>query len=463
MRVRLPVAFAAAGLLGGCSLVSGYPGDTAKARALFEQGNFREAALAYESDARGGDELLYRLEAATAFQTGGDFEASRRALEAAERKVEEFDDRPKVSAEGTAEVLGAAFLNDTELPYDGSPYERVLLNVLQSVNYWMLGDRQGAMVEVRRALLRMRDAARTDPLPPEAPPEHVFAQYYSATLRELSGDVDNAYVDYKQIYERAPNLTRVRRDLLRIARATGRRDDAAAWERAFPGLEPSRSIATDRSAGKAEVVVLYFCGMAPQKRSWDLVVPTGTSVTRVSVPKYEPRPDPAAGVKLVVDGEATGKTEPIENLTAVVTADLDRRMPALIAKTVARATGRAVATETGSYLLSKSGNDLWAFLVSIVGGLFSALVEQADLRSWLTLPRTFQVERVVCDPGLHEVRLELLSPGDTLLASRDLGTIELRPNVAVPIYVRSIGTRLFAIAGAAATPSNLETPIPLPR
>jgi hypothetical protein len=373
-------------------------------------------------------------------------------LSRARRKVEEFDARPQVSGDAALETLGAAFLNDTALPYDGSHYERVLLNILQSLNYWMLGDRQGAMVEVRRAALRQLDAARQDPLPADAPPEHVFSQYLSGTLRELSGDVDNAYVDFKQIHERAPQLGRVQRDLLRIAEATGRRQDLDRWRAEFPGVAPSRSIATNRASGQSELVVVYFAGMAPQKKSWDLIVPTGTSATRVSVPQYVAKPDPAVAVQVVVDNVPAGRTELVENLEAVITAEFDRELPGLIAKTVARATGRAVATEVGAYALDNAGNESWAWVVSIVGMLFNTLVEQADLRSWLTLPRGLHVGRLVCEPGRHEVRLELLSLGDTLLASQNLGILEFRPNVAVPIVARSIDRALYAVAGASGQP-----------
>jgi hypothetical protein len=438
--------------LAGCSLASGYPGDTAAARRNFEAGRFAESAVEYNNNAAGGSELLYRLEAGAAFQAAGRHAESKQCFEAAEKVVEAFDWRPNVSGQAIAEGLGTAFLNDLSLPYDGAHYERVLLNTLQSINYWMEGDVEGALVEVRRALLRMEDAEREGPRPEGSPPEHVFAQYYAGALRELTGDLDGAYVDYKKTLERSPGLICVKRDLLRIAKATGRTQDWDHWRSKFAGLGPSDSIATSRETQRSEIVVLFLAGMAPQKKSVDLVVPTGHSVTRISIPEYVDKPDPVGAVRLVVDGHPVAITESIDNASAAVRAELERKKPALVAKTVARATARAVATEIGVHALEGHDNNGIAALVAIVAGLFSTLVEEADLRSWLTLPRAFQVGRAVVTPGMHDVRLELLSAGDTLLASLPLGMLELRPNVAVPVYARSIDRSLFAHPGASGMP-----------
>ena len=44
----------------------------------------------------------------------------------------------------------AFMTNDTALPYEGDPYEQVLINVLKALNYAMLGQWQDALVEARR-------------------------------------------------------------------------------------------------------------------------------------------------------------------------------------------------------------------------------------------------------------------------------------------------------------------------
>lgn len=432
-----------------CSVFTAYPSHTADHLRNFERGHFGKAACGYAEEASGGDELLYRLEEATVLQTAGDFAASRDAFARAEAVLQGYEERPDVSGREIAEGLATAFLNDKSLPYDGERFERVLLNALQSLNYLMLGDLDGAMVEARRSSLRQR-AAEEDAEPSStAPPENVFAQYLGGALRELNGDVDNAYVDYKAIHARAPGLVLVQRDLLRIAEATGRPEDLERWIEAFGALAPSASIATAPLATRAaqgEILVLYASGMAPVKDSIEIPVPTGHGVTKVSVPRYVDRANPAVAVRVVIDGAVAGRTEMLEDVGAVARESLSRRLAGIIARSVARAAARGVATEVGSHQLRKGKQHELGFLVSVVGSIFSLLVEQADLRSWLTLPRNFQVARVVTTSGPRDVRLELLGAGDTLLASRSLGRIEIPAGSFAPVYSRSIGDRLHAYA-----------------
>jgi hypothetical protein len=449
-RFRLALTACLAATTGGCSVFTSYPSRTSGQLRAFEQGRFAESATAYAEEASGGDELLYRFEEGMAYQSGGFFDKSKTAFEQAETVIDGFDARPNISGRDVAEGVGAAFLNDKAMPYEGANYERVLVNTFQSINYWMLGDVPGALVEVRRALIVKRDGDR-DPPPKGSPPENVFSQYLSGILRELNGDLDNAYVDYRQVHERDPGFIPATRDLLRIAEATGRGEDADRWRSELGNIPASRSIATNRDPNEMELVVIACVGLAPVKDSFNLPLPTGHSVTKISIPKYVERPDPGSAVRILVDGVEVGRTAMVENVAAVAMAQLERKMPWLVAKTFARATGRAIGTEVVYDALRKSsegGATAWA----IGAALWNLFIEQADLRSWLTLPRLFEVGRVVVKPGLREVRLELLGSGGNLLAACSLGKLELRPRSAVPLYARSIGPTLHAYAGADAIP-----------
>ena len=290
-----------------------------------------------------------------------------------------------------------------------------------------------ALVEVRRALIVKRDGDR-DPPPKGSPPENVFSQYLSGILRELNGDLDNAYVDYRQVHERDPGFIPATRDLLRIAEATGRGEDADRWRSELGNIPASRSIATNRDPNEMELVVIACVGLAPVKDSFNLPLPTGHSVTKISIPKYVERPDPGSAVRILVDGVEVGRTAMVENVAAVAMAQLERKMPWLVAKTFRPRHGagdRHRGRPRRSAEIERGGATAWA----IGAALWNLFIEQADLRSWLTLPRLFEVGRVVVKPGLREVRLELLGSGVTFGrlfprkagASTPIGRTALRP------------------------------------
>jgi hypothetical protein len=51
--------------------------------------------------------------------------------------------------------------------------------------------------------------------------------------------------------------------------------------------------------------------------------------------------------------------------------------------------------------------------------------EQADLRSWQTLPDKILIGRAMLSPGAHRVQVEFTTGGGGVVSTRDLGEIEL--------------------------------------
>ena len=54
-------------------------------------------------------------------------------------------------------------------------------------------------------------------------------------------------------------------------------------------------------------------------------------------------------------------------------------------------------------------------LGGVLANLVTAATEKADTRSWITLPRTIQMARLLVDPGTHTVEIKCYGPGGTLL------------------------------------------------
>ncbi len=90
--------------------------------------------------------------------------------------------------------------NDTALPYEGDPYEQVLINVLKALNYAVLGQWQDALVEARRIDHRLNVLSdRTTEK--NAYRDDGFARYLSGILYESTNDVNNAFIAYRKAYE----------------------------------------------------------------------------------------------------------------------------------------------------------------------------------------------------------------------------------------------------------------------
>jgi hypothetical protein len=62
----------------------------------------------------------------------------------------------------------------------------------------------------------------------------------------------------------------------------------------------------------------------------------------------------------------------------------------------------------------------------VVGNVYAEVSEQADLRSWQTLPDKILIGQALVPPGKHTLQVEFLSRTGVALSTRSLGEVELR-------------------------------------
>ena len=216
--------------------------------------------------------VLYGMDRGMTLQLVGDYQQSNTVLELAEEELDRLYTR-KIRTEALAFMT-----SDTALPYEGDPYEQVLINVLKALNYAVLGEWQDALVEARRIDHRLnvlsdrtqeRNAYRDDG----------FARYLSGILYECTGDVNNAFIAYRKAYEifdatRAWSHTvvpsQLMQDLLRMAEAMHFSQELTEYKSVFPGTRWETHQALQQLA---QVVVISYNGRAPRKEDQFLDLP----------------------------------------------------------------------------------------------------------------------------------------------------------------------------------------------
>jgi hypothetical protein len=120
------------------------------------------------------------------------------------------------------------------------------------------------------------------------------------------------------------------------------------------------------------------------------------------VPVYVKRPIAISGVNYNV-AEQQGQLEMMEIVDPIAIKTLERNMPTIIARAAARQALKYQATKQG-----KQENAALGLLVNIGG----ALLEQADTRSWTTLPQTIYMARIPLNPGTYNLTLNIVSSYD---------------------------------------------------
>lgn len=425
------LAFAAgAALLGtGCAVLpyvkvenALVSGDVASARAALAQGEKE-----YGKSAR----LLYLFDQTSLAHYAGDWNASNQSLEQADALIDQLYTK-SLSAEAKSFLI-----NDMSLPYTGENFERVMLHVLGMLNYAALGDKDNALVEARRADERLKQYSEAVGADKVGYREDALARYVSAVLYEGGSKQDlwDAYLDYKKADEAfdlyaklyaTPKPARLKADLQRFADGLGEKEDLEKWQKR-DGVQAYVPLAQTRR-DQAEVVALLYDGLAPVKTSKSLHLPVnledGTAqYFSLALPDFVVRGLPVPDAMLLAPGQGSAPFQLFQDINSIAVRDLQDRSALILVKATARALVKFQAARAVQRKAREAGGaaEVLAFLGTNIYNLVS---EQADIRSWRTLPGRIWIARLALPPGVQDVQIHLRRAGQD--ETLDLGTVKLR-------------------------------------
>lgn len=385
------------------------------------------------SECGSSDLILYNMERGRIAQVLGNFDYSQKDFAASMEQLRINDEKAHISASGVGSNFAAAAVNDNAIPYSGSGYERVMLHHFQAMNYVKKQDLEGAGVEVRRANAEQETALKDfegdiDKAKKDAEEKKVestnsavetqYAQmdevagkvknsfqnaytfYLSGFIYELNKQYNDAYIDYKKALEIYPENTYLQKDVLRLAAALDMREDVAALKERFK-LSPEKIYSEN-----GELLVVYEDGFVPQKQEVKIPIPIpSVGLMAIAFPIYKEQWTPQIPLNISINSESLGATEPICDFRALAVKALKEQIPAI----VVRQAVRAVAKGAASVAAKKVGDQFGlGFVGTLAASAYNYASENADLRSWITLPSNAQILRTQLKPGAY--KLALTSP-----------------------------------------------------
>ena len=417
--------------------------------------------------------VLYWMDRGMTLQLAGEYQQSNEVLEQAEDEIDRLYTR-HIRTESFAFMT-----NDNTLPFEGDPYEQVMINVLKALNYASLNQWQDALVEARRIDHRLN--VLTDRTKDKgAYRDDGFARYLSGILYESAGDVNNAFIAYRKAYEtfeatrswaRTAVPSQLRADLLRTADALHLSQEFREYQQLFPDTT-WKSI--EEQQHLAQVIVISYNGRAPFKEDQFLDLPVSGDalalvlvnrgfssgnrsqqqratdsvlyglngrVVRVALPKLIPQKTqvPVDTVSLIPEQGApvTIRTELVQDVTALADKALSERMAGIAMKAVARAAFKYSVAEGASRGAEHAVGGDYGPLVGLAVGLltkgFAVASEEADKRSWRTLPDEIHLARTWVSPGVYRSQK---APASGATASNN--TISLRAGETTVVIQRVI-------------------------
>ena len=384
------------------------------------------------SECKSKDLILYNMERGRYAQVIGNSDVSMADFKTSIEKIRENDEKALISASDIGANVAAAMVNDNAIPYEGEGYERVLLHHYQALNYLKKKDLEGAGVEVRRANAEQNDSLKRfenelEKSREEASEKRVssnstsrietqYAQmdevagrvknsfqnaytfYMSGFVYELLQQPNDAYIDYKKALEIYPENRYLQKDVLRLAAKLEMGDDLVELKKRFsPGL-PTKYI-DEKGAGSGELLVLFEDGFVPQKQEIKISLPVNNgNLVTIAFPIYKDKWSAQVPLLILNNREVIGNTEPICDIRALAVKALKEKVPVIATRQIIRAIAKGVTAAQAKKNMGEFGQ--------FAANIWNLVSENADLRSWLTLPANAQIMRTTLPVGSYKLTLQ---------------------------------------------------------
>jgi hypothetical protein len=400
----------------------------------FSSGNIEAASKTLDKNnkaVKDKNRLLYFLQKGVVSQMLGEYETSNNYFEQAYFFTEDY--RKNYFLEAASLVT-----NPMLKTYTGEDHELVLMHYFKTLNFLRLNQYDAALVECRRINNKLnvfndKYAKRKNRYKQDA-----FALNLMGITYEASGDINNAFIAYRNAYEayeedyaihfNTPVPEQLKKDLLRSAYLNGFTTELREFEKKF------NTTYTHQKPEGGELLFFWHNGLGPIKDEWSInfaivkgqngvvlfenkeyglsfpfpVASTQNStgglgdlkLVRAAFPKYIERKPFYNSGELSTNG-ITYPLEFSENINAIAFSTLEDRMLREMGTALLRLALKQAAEER-----TRKENEGLGALMSIV----NAATEKADTRNWQTLPHSISYARIPLKEGQNTMDFKLFAP-----------------------------------------------------
>jgi hypothetical protein len=406
------------------------------------------------------ERLLYLLDKGILHHYAGDYAESNDYLELAERSIEELY---------TASVSRAALsmlLNDNVLEYRGEDYEDIYLNVIKALNYLALGQHDEALVEIRRlnnklqllgdkygqlaASLNRFEDKHVEFKAKEADFHNdALGRYLGALLYCYGGQYDDARIDlenYRQAITAQPKIY----SHPPIALELSALDTSLLHVVAFTGSAPEKTPVEFRlHTGKNHLLVFpaHQGQSFAQRFDWEGVAEG--YYFKFAVPELRRNPSRVAAIEVYANGQYLGTLQLLEDMSRVAEVAFQRNQSLIYLKSITRTVLKGIAGKKAKEKFAgeaqtedkkeekkekkeeeseekKSGRGKFAkWLFPAAVDIATEISEQADLRTWRTMPGAAHAGYFPLPEGAYDVSLSFLDAQRRILWRQEFQQVKI--------------------------------------
>ncbi|WP_085655878.1 COG3014 family protein [Pseudomonas sp. B11(2017)] len=434
----LPLLFSLLAQLGGCAAYRNYDLEMQQTNDQLMMGNLDNALYLIERNNPWEDkDLLYYFEKGAILSLGNALPESQATWRSADqmivRREEAVPSAPVKLLNRFYKEMGMMLVNDKLQRYDGYDYEKVMLTAQMALNQLAMNDFDGARADIKKTheretliasqrerqyeevenqakaqgtRLHYKDLQGYPVTTLEAPAvielkngyQSAFSHYLAGFTYEALGERTLAAPGYRQAIELRPNLPFL--------------------EQALRNLDKPPA-----KAGESDVLIVVQSGLAPARASVTVPIPVRLNenlviVAPISFPVMIPDAVTPKFDHLTVDGRKRSLAQ-VNSVTDMAVRTLRDDMPAIISAAMFRANMAAIGQAN-----ENERNPAKASLTVTAKDPF----EEADTRTWRTLPDKTLVARLRLKKGEHTLVLPNAkrTPPITVRIDQDHQVINLR-------------------------------------
>lgn len=363
-----------------------------------------------EKDKSSQKEMWYWLDLGRLYQVKGDYNASIEAFGNAEAILTEYENRATVSLRNVGAGAGSFLFSKGAETYYGKGYERTLMHTLNSLNYAMQGDFEGAAVEMRKmekrqefwlkeseekiaeAKKKQRETggANTSQIPsgysmaamlqdPEVRDmannyQDAFSYSLSSIIARISGDDDYAEISKKRAIALSPEAAGIFKE---------------------NGSAKKQSKKIPKQNGNVEVTVIVLSGRAPSASIEKIrfPLPSLKYYAVLDIPSLKKPIDDVYGVD-VTEQNSFIRAMRLLKTDKMAYKTLRDELPFELTKAIIRATAKGALAKQAS----DKGGELAGFATSLLMDVTSSVMEKS-YRSWEMLPNSGFLARFSAKKG----------------------------------------------------------------
>lgn len=337
-------------------------------------------------------------------------------------------------AKSISQKMASFIINGYTEPYRLKYFEMGYLFFYKILAYLQEKNLQDALVETRTMVFFL------DKLRENTGKDDPFLQYFASQLFLMWGaysdarickeNAENAYINFADSYAKMPAKVQFTEEdrnkgLLTVQHLNGMipflisQKTMVAWNRFGFAIGTTNGYETvDQNVLTAALAGAYGDAIA------------------VALPKVQEVPYEVKGSRLLVNGITVAETTLVSNLTYLFKKNFDEEYNKILITSAVRAATKFLITKSAQNGMNKKDNTVGSITDIILTSLFTA-TENADTRSWFTLPAQIREANVLIEEGKHEIKLQLLDEDNKVLDEHLWKDVQINRGRHTYLYVRT--------------------------